>query len=113
MQRVSRRLGALVYAFRGGRFGLVFNRGDARLLTPAARRERRTHSLNQEIRAHFILERYGVDDDGNICLGEDQSLDELSAHVELFKAELDSALRQAREYVASRTSWSSPASQAS
>jgi hypothetical protein len=51
----------------------------------------------QEHTGHFILlNRYKVDDDGNICLTPSLALPDLYGTVEIFAAELQSLLEQAR-----------------
>ena len=48
-------------------------------------------------KAHFILKRYRVDDDGFICLTSSLPLPELKCSVDGLKAELDNLLVQMEE----------------
>jgi hypothetical protein len=60
-----------------------------------ARPQRR--SCGGVLSGHFILERYTVDDEGNISLTPTLPIVELSTSVDLFKAEFDSLLEQVRK----------------
>ena len=51
-----------------------------------------------EIYGHFIFDRYTVDKAGYICLTPTLPLRELHGSVEIFKAELENLLEQARQH---------------
>jgi len=70
-----------------GGCGLVL---DSEGRDPLAREE----PQRDEAKAHFILKRYRIDDDGYICLTPSLPLSELPSSVDVLKAELDSLLAQ-------------------
>jgi hypothetical protein len=82
---------------RSGRWGLVL---DSESL---ASKKFRANSLraialkgDQEHGGHFILERYTVDNDGNICVTPTLAMSELYASLDIMKAELEGLLEEAR-----------------
>ena len=51
-----------------------------------------------DISGHFILDRYTVDKAGYICLTPTLPLADLRGSIEIFKAELENLLEQARHH---------------
>jgi hypothetical protein len=82
---------------RSGRWGLVL---DSESLASKRSRGNNLVSLpskgNSEHAGHFILERYAVDDDGNICVTPCLSISELHGTLDIIKAELQALLEEAQ-----------------
>ena len=83
-----------------GNFGLALDSGDPEIAKRLSGRIKAPHS--EKLRAHFVLERYVVDDDGNVCLTPALPIDELPTEIESIRAVLESLLRQARERCSQR-----------
>ena len=78
-----------------GQYGLVLDTEDRTNKKIGAGQSESAHP--KEPTGHFILlNRYKVDDDGNICLTTSLPLRDLHGTVEIFAAELQSLLEQAR-----------------
>ena len=82
---------------RSGRWGLVL---DSESLVSKRARAHKLGALTltggREHAGHFVLERYTVDDDGNICVGPSLSMSELQDSLEIMKAELQALIDEAR-----------------
>ena len=82
---------------RSGRWGLVL---DSESLNSKRLRADKLGPFSlkggSEHAGHFILERYTVDDDGNICLTPTLGISELEGSLDLIKAELQGLLEEAR-----------------
>jgi hypothetical protein len=82
---------------RSGRWGLVL---DSESLVSKRQRAHKLGPLmltgGREHAGHFILERYTVDDDGNICVSPSLSMSELQESLEIMKAELQTLIDEAR-----------------
>ncbi len=82
---------------RSGRWGLVL---DSESLAGKKSRANNLRAIalkgEQEHGGHFILERYTVDNDGNICVTPTLTMSELYASLDIMRAELESLLEEAR-----------------
>ena len=68
-----------------GPVGVVLRRGRVSKLT------------GSDLAAHVILERYRIDEDGNVCLTGPLSVDQLRCAIDVMKAQLDGLLKDAEE----------------
>jgi len=82
-----------------GQYGLVVDTDDRRNKRIGAGQYVSNSSAHaQECTGHFIiLNRYKVDDDGHVCLTPSLPLLELYGSIDVFKAELESLLEQAKQ----------------
>jgi len=82
---------------RSGRWGLVL---DSESLASKRMRANNLRAValkgDPEHGGHFILERYSVDNDGNICVTPTLTMGELHASLDVMKAELEGLLEEAR-----------------
>jgi hypothetical protein len=80
-----------------GRWGLV--RDSERLDTKRFRAKKFGLPIlkgGTEHAGHFILERYSVDNDGNICVTPTLTISELYGSLDIMKAELQSLLEESK-----------------